>query len=90
MLPYQLTKFIYQNKIRAKLRVEERDDMIFESPFRGTLIFGVGAVFYLVWSMLTFLILGFVSKAWINSFLITLCVYPFLRFLLYYLLFSYS
>lgn len=84
LLPYQLTKFIYQNKIRGKLRVEERDDMIFESPFRATLIFGVGAVFYLIWSMLTFLVLGFSTKAWILSLLITFCVYPFLRFLLYY------
>jgi len=82
--PYQLAKYIFRTQLKSKLESENQDDVVLGNQFTGTLIFGVGAVIYLVWGVVFFIVLGIYTNAWVYALIVSILSYPLLRFMLFY------
>lgn len=82
-LPYQLTKVIFQKKVKSAV-ILDNDGEKFDEAFTGTLIFAIGLLIFGLWTLLVGAIVYFTVKVWWISLIAMLILYPMFQFSMLY------
>lgn len=82
-IPYQLTKIIFQKKIKASID-NDSEDATFDYAFTGSLIFVVGLLLFGLWTPIVGVIVYLVSSSWVAALVSMILLYPIMRFSMHY------
>jgi len=82
-IPYQLARSIFKNKIKSTIK-DDAEAGKMNNTFTGTLIFSIGMVIFIVWTLLLASSVLLFSSNWLLAIIPILIVYPMMRFSLYY------
>jgi len=84
VLPYQLTKRIFINKLNPLISPDDETSEGLNTAFTGTLIFGAGSLIFILWTIILTVVIGLLTASWLGALGTLVLTYPIFRFSLYY------
>jgi 1-acyl-sn-glycerol-3-phosphate acyltransferase len=83
-LPYLLTKLLFRKKLRPMISRTNDEDAVFDGAFTGSLIFAVGMLISILWSIVIGIATWWFIGSWIIGLGASILVFPLVRFALFY------